>query len=171
MISKAIEHLRAAISIHPNYKESYLLLGNAYSYLRDYDQSINSYENALRINPYFDEASGNLMIVLIEGARYEGGTKGQYAKAITYLEKALQKEPLNFQALSLMGTALGSAGDHLRAITYFEKAIEINSNVATTYVNLGFAQLNAGLEEDAQINFQKAIEIDPKAMNQIENGK
>ena len=89
--------------------------------------------------------------------------------AIEYLQKILDFEPNNFQALSLMGTAHGSAGNHWKAIEYYERAIEINSEIAITYVNLGLAQLNAGLEDDAQINFHKAIEIDPNAMNHIQN--
>ena len=76
-------------------------------------------------------------------------------------------QPGNFDALSLMGTAHGSAGQHNEAITYFERAISVNPDIALTYVNLGLAQLNNGLEAKAQENFQKALSLDPRALDKI----
>ena len=170
MVEEAIVHLREAVRIHPNYKEAHLLAGNAHTYNKQYSLAINSYDRAIQINPYFDEAIDNLKVVLIEAAKEEGAVKQNFDQAIQYLQRVLALEPQNFQALSLMGTAHGSAGSHWKAIDYFNQAIAVNPNVATTYVNLGVAQLNAGLEEDAQINFHKAVEIDPSAMRQIQNG-
>ena len=51
MVSQAVEHLQQALRIHPNYKNAYLLLGNAYNYLQEYDRSIEAYKGALSIDP------------------------------------------------------------------------------------------------------------------------
>lgn len=169
MIEEAVTHLNEAVAIHPRYKEAYLLLGNAYSYLNDYSASIRSYEMALAINPYYETAENNLLIVLREGAKMAGGQHQEYNTAISYLKRALEIAPNDFESTALLGTAYGSAGDHRNAIIYFTKAISINPDIATTYVNLGFAQLNLGMEEDAQINFSKAVQIDPNALEQIQN--
>ncbi|NND33774.1 MAG: tetratricopeptide repeat protein, partial [Saprospiraceae bacterium] len=169
MMEEAVLHLNEAVKIHPRYKEAYLLLGNAHSYLKEFDNSIRSYEMALSINPYYETAESNLMIVLREGAKLQGGQNRNYIKAIQYLERALELSPNDFEATALLGTAYGSAGDHRNAIKYFTKAISINPDIATTYVNLGFAQLNLGMEEEAQINFSRAVQIDPKAVEQIQN--
>lgn len=170
MIYEAIGHLTRAVEIHPNYKEAHLLLGNGNWYIQNFDASILSYENALRINPYYDIARTNLLIVLKEGAREVGGKQRDFSRAIAYLHKALILEPDDAHTIALLGTAYGSSGDHRTAIEYFTKAIALNPNEASTYVNLGYAQLNMGMEEDAQINFNKAVQINPRALDQIQNG-
>ena len=38
MVNKAVGHLNQAIKIHPNYKNAYLLLGNAHNYLKEYEK-------------------------------------------------------------------------------------------------------------------------------------
>ena len=165
MLTEAIVHLKKATEIHPNYKNAYLLMGNGYSYLKEYDNSIASFDHALRLDPYYDEASGNLIIVLREGARHAGQVLKDYNKAINYLSRALSLAPEDYTTNSLMGVAYGSAGNHKEAIIYFEKAISIDPNIARAYVNLGYAQLNMGDEDESQINFQRAVEIDPKALD------
>ena len=165
LLTEAKEHLIEAIKIHPRYKNAHLLLGNAYTYLLDYADAIISYDNAIRLDPYYKDAEANLKLALIEGARDLGSKKHDYNQAIVYLERALKMSPEDYQVNSLLGIAYGSKGDHRRAINYFEKSIEINPNVARAYVNLGYAQLNMGLEDDAQINFFRAVELDPKAMD------
>ncbi len=170
LINEAILHLKEATRIHPNYKEAHLLMGNGYSYLKSYDESINSYENALRVNPNYNEAGNNLLITLQNAAREAGEIHKNYRNAISYLEKALTLDSKNFQTISLLGTAHGSDGNHRKAIQYFEQAIEINPNIANTYINLGLAQLNMGLEDDAQINFQIAAEIDPNSIKRLQGG-
>lgn len=167
MVDEAIVHLLKALEIHPNYKEAYLLLGNGYLYKKDFARSINAYSNALKINPYYDQASENLVISLREGAKQAGGVNQNIPLAISYLERALKISPLDFQSTALMGTAYGSSGNHLKAIEYYKKAIELNPEVASTYVNLGLALLNAGMEEEAQSSFNKAAQLDPRALDQI----
>ncbi|MEL6122656.1 MAG: tetratricopeptide repeat protein, partial [Bacteroidota bacterium] len=165
LLNRAIHHLNQAIEIHPNYKNAHLLLGNANSHLGSYDQSIYAYDNALLIDPYYDEASTNLLIVLREAARYQGQTRKDYIKATTYLKRSLDLAPDDHETNVLMGVALGSQGKHREAVTYFEKAIQINPEAARGYVNLGYALLNLGDEEEAQIQFQQAISIDPTALD------
>ena len=165
LLTEAKEHLTEAIKIHPRYKNAHLLLGNAYTYLLEYPNAILSYDNALRLDPYYSDAESNLKLALIEGAREAGSKQQDFNRAISYLERALTMAPSDYEVNSLLGIAHGSRGDHQIAINYFVKSIEINPNVARAYVNLGYAQLNMGLEDDAQINFHLAVEIDPNALD------
>jgi tetratricopeptide (TPR) repeat protein len=165
LLTEAKEHLAEAIRIHPRYKNAHLLLGNAFTYLLEYPDAIVSYDNALRLDPYYADAESNLKLALIEGAREAGSKNQDYNRAISFLERALKIVPKDYQVNSLLGIAHGSRGDHQIAINYFVKSIEINSSVARAYVNLGYAQLNMGLEDDARINFHRAVEIDPNALD------
>jgi tetratricopeptide (TPR) repeat protein len=165
MLQSAIPHLNEAIKIHPNYKNAHLLLGNAYLHLEQYDPAIASYDNALRLDPYFEDATKNLLIALNEGARYFGSKEKNYLKAQSLLARAIRLQPNDYDANSLMGIALGNEGKHKEALSYFEKALSLRPDLARAYVNKGYALLGLGEEDEAQLNFQKAVSIDPNAMN------
>lgn len=165
MILQAIQHIDKAIEIHPAYKSAHLLRGNAHYYSRNYDQAVASFENALRIDSYYNAAEENLFLALREGARYYGSQLNDIEKSIVYLKRAIEIKPKDYESVSLLGIAHGNKGNHRKALEYFEKAVEIEPNIARAYVNLGYAQLNMGEDEEAQISFQQAIRIDPKSMN------
>lgn len=160
----AMIHLKKAIEIHPQYKNAYLLLGNGYYYLKDYDASIATYLKVLTIDPYYDEAENNLHLAYREAGRIAGAEKNDIDLAKKYLFKALDLKPNDYETVSLMGIAYGNEGNHKMAVEFFEKAVLLRPELAHAYVNLGYALLNLGEEDDAQINFQKAVRIDPKAM-------
>lgn len=168
LLQGALVHLQEAITIHPRYKNAHLLQGNAHTYLTQYDDAIVSYDNALKLDIYYEDAEKNLLLALVEGARQAGSKRQDFATAINYLNRAIVLSPQSYEANSLLGIAHGSNGNHKEAINYFIKSIEINPNNARAYVNLGYAQLNMGLEDDAQINFNKAVQIDPKALDRNE---
>lgn len=166
LLNQAVEHLKEAVKIHPRYKEAYFLLGNGLAHLGQDESAANAYESALLINPNYNLAAENLLIVLRKAAIVAGAQNKDFAKAEALLKRALAISPLDYESNSLMGTALGSAGRHREAIVYFEKAVSINPKLSKTYINLGRAYTLLGDDEEARINFLKAIEIDPKAMDQ-----
>ena len=167
MIRAAIGHLDEALRIHPRYKEAAMQTANAYSYIEEYDSAIRFYNYALELDPSYDVAFSNLLQALTAAAQQAGSKDRDFEKAKRYLSQVLSHQPDNFDALSLMGTAYGSAGQHNEAITYYKRAITVNPDIALTYVNLGLAQINKGLEEEAQENFQKAVAINPRALDKI----
>jgi len=167
MIREGIAHLKEALRIHPRYKQAAMLTANGYSYLEEYDSSIKYYNYALELDPAYDLAFTNLLKILTAAAKKAGSVERDFEKAKRYLSQVITHQPDNFDALSLLGTAYGSAGQHNEAIIYYERAISVNPDIALTYVNLGLAQLNKGLEEEANENFQKALSLNPRALDKI----
>jgi len=167
MIREGIAHLKEALRIHPRYKQAAMLTANGYSYLEEYDNSIKYYNYALELDPAYDLAFTNLLKILTAAAKKAGSVERDFEKAKRYLSQVITHQPDNFDALSLLGTAYGSAGQHNEAIIYYERAISVNPDIALTYVNLGLAQLNKGLEEEANENFQKALSLNPRALDKI----
>src|SRR5690606_33965591 len=51
MLNEAIGYLQQAVKIHPAYKNAYLIMGNAYYYLNQYDPAIEAYGKALALDP------------------------------------------------------------------------------------------------------------------------
>lgn len=161
MLNQAIQHLKEAVKIHPAYKNPYLLLGNAYNYLQQYEASIQEYQRALQLDTAYKEAKNNLGVTYRDAGRYYGEQKGDLNTALSYLLKAHDLLPNDYEVNRLLGVAYGIAGDSSKAIEFFSKALAIQPNDADALFNLGTAYSHAGLTDQAQELFQKAKELNP----------
>ncbi len=167
MLVEAEGHLKEAIRIHPLYKEAYLILGNAYNYLKRYDESVQAYINALQLDASYEEARNNLAITYQQGGRYYGEQLGDLPRAIQFLEQAQKMRPNEFETNRLLGVAYGIQGNPLKAIEFFTKATEIEPNNADAWFMLGSAYYNIGQEEVGSQYHQKAISIDPEVQQRM----
>lgn len=161
MLQEAEGHLLEAIRIHPTYKNAYLLLGNVNNYQKDYEESIKYYQEALRIDPNYQEARGNLAVTFRDAGRYAGEQQQDLNKAVNYLLKAYEFNPTDPETLRLLGVSYGIGGDNAKAIEYFSKAVELQPNNASLLFTLGTAYYNAGNPERGAELQQRARAIDP----------
>lgn len=158
---KAIEYLNKAIAIHPNYKNAHLLLGNAYFYANDMENSIKSYENSLRIDPDFKDAKNNLAVVYRDQGRYYGEKKNDLVQAEKYLKQSYTLNPNDAETNRLLGIAYGMAGQHQQSIAYFENVIKLSPKEAGGYLNLSMAYGYINDQVNAQKYREMALKIDP----------
>jgi tetratricopeptide (TPR) repeat protein len=166
MLTEAAGHLQEAINIHPTYKNAYLLLGNCYNYLKQYDQAIASYRKALELDPGYEEAFTNLKVTLQQAGRFYGEEQGDLARAIQYLEQAYQMDANDYETVRLLGVAYGVGGNVQRAIEYFTKGVELAPNNAGAWYDLGSAYYNAQMPEQGNAYIQKALEINPNIVQE-----
>lgn len=160
MLRQAVGHLQEAVRIHPTYKNAYLLLGNCYNYLKEYEASIQAYQNALRIDADYTDAKENLGITYREAGKYYGETEKNLSKALEYLNKAYEMRPTEFETVRLLGVAYGANGNFQESERYFLKALEINDQHADTWFDLGLTYLYAGLNAKADPCIAKAKALD-----------
>lgn len=138
-MNEAIGHLRRSLEIHPIYKNPYLLLGNAYVYLEDYEKAITEYQNALKLDPQFKDALSNIALSYREAGKIYAQQKNDLVKGTEYLSKAVEYNPQDGQAWSYYGTALGISNQTTKAIEAFEKGLAIRfdksdaMNLSTAY--------------------------------------
>ncbi len=161
---QAVKHLKQAVVIHPNYKNAYLLLGNAHNYLNKFEEAIPYYNKALSLDPSYEEAKNNMAITYRDAGRYYGEKQNNLSKSLEYLLKAEKANPNDFETLRLLGVALGMSGQTQQAITYFERCTKLQPKNAGAWLNLGNAYGQAGNIQKADEFRQKAIEIDPNVM-------
>ena len=161
MLNEAVGHLKEAIRIHPGFKNAYLLMGNAYNYLKNYDESIRFYNQALKLDPSYAEANGNLAITYREAGKFYGEQQGNLPKALEYLNKAYQMNPNDYDTLRLLGVAYGISQNNALAIDYFTKAMNMKPDDADAIFNLGTAYFQAGDQATATEFFNKAKTINP----------
>jgi len=166
MLTEAAGHLQEAINIHPTYKNAYLLLGNCYNYLKQFNQSIANYRKALELDPGYEEAYNNLSITLQQAGRYYGEEQGDLARAIQYLEQAYQMNPDDYETVRLLGVAYGIRGNVQRAIEYFTKGVELEPNNAGAWYDLGSAYHNAQMPQEGNTYIQKALELNPNIVQE-----
>ena len=161
IVNEAIGHLTQAIKIHPNYKNAYLLLGNAHQYINQFDQSIQYYQNALRLDSDYEEAFKNMTIAYRSAGRFFGEKQGNPSKAIQYLEIANQRQANDPETLRLLGIASGITGNGAKAVQYLEQAAKLEPENASVLWNLASALGANGQVERANQLREKALKIDP----------
>lgn len=162
MLTTAVGHLQEAVKIHPTYKNAYLLMGNANNYLQNFEVSIQNYQQALKFDSNYEEAENNLGITYREAGKYYGEQKGDLQKAMTYLQKAYDVRPNEYETVRLLGVAYGFNRQNQQAIEMFKKATVLEPNNADAWFNLGSAYYQAGDEATGQTHIQKALELNPK---------
>ena len=162
-LNEAIGYLTKALAIHPNYKNAWLLLGNARYYLKNYDDAIAAFDSALAIDASYGDARGNLAIVLREAGRNAGDKLKDYGKAKEYLLRAYQLNRNDYDTVGLLGITESIMGNHIGAIVYYQKLVELAPTNPRGYRMLSVAYNELGDLENAQLNRNKALELDPNA--------
>ncbi len=165
LLSEAVGHLNEAIKIHPNYKNAYLLLGNAHQLLYQFDKSFQYYDQALRLDPGYADAENNLTFAYQNAGKYFGEKLGNAQKSIQYLQTALQRDPNNFETLRLLGVAYGMSKNNGKAIEYLEKALQLQPENPSIMFNLGIAIYQSGDQARGNQLIEKAKQLDPTIGN------
>jgi tetratricopeptide (TPR) repeat protein len=170
MLNEALGHIEAAIRIHPTYKQAYFIKGNILNYLKQYDASIQAYQQARQIDPGYDQAFDNLMITYRDAGRYYGEQQGDVRTAIQYLEQAYQAMPTEYETIRLLGVAHGISGNTTRTIELFRKNTQLQPENARAWYDLGTAFFNNQQETAANEALFKARQLDPDIDNKIRSG-
>lgn len=126
--------------------------GRAYYYNKDYNNAIESFVQAIKIDSNFPYAYNAL------GSTYN--SQRNYAKSIENFNRAIEIDPSFFKPYNGLGNAFTGLGNYEKAIQYFSKAIELDPNSAFGYNGLGNAYYYLKNYEKAIENYNKAIEID-----------
>lgn len=161
MLTEAVGHLNEALKIHPNYKNAYLLLGNAYIYLNEFEKAVTTYQKALELDPDYRDAQSNIAVAYREAGKYQGEQLNNVPKALEYLEKAYQINPGDYETVRLLGVASGIAGNHARAVELFSKGAQMQPDNAGAWLNLGFAYYNSGNRAEGDKYVAKAEQLQP----------
>ncbi|MEN0003392.1 MAG: tetratricopeptide repeat protein [Bacteroidota bacterium] len=162
MLQEAVGHLQEAVRLHPNYKNAYLLLGNANNHLKAYEESIAYYGKALAIDPDYADARKNLGITYTQAGRHYGEQKGDLQQSVQYLTKALEFRPDDYETLRLLGVANGIAQNNAQAVDYFAKALAQKPDDADANFNLAVAYYNMNDTIQGNRYRDKALEVDPQ---------
>jgi superkiller protein 3 len=169
---KAYEHAeiaacRKAVEAYPHDPNAHFNLAIAYSYADESERAIESFEEAIRLDPN-DASTYKAM-----GYFYIYDVNEPEA-ALECYQKAVQLDPSDAWAWIDLGDAY--TDNHLpsKAIEAYREAIRLDPNephakgsLAYGYLNLGTSYEEEGREEDAQACFQKAMQTDSHLASEL----
>ncbi|HEY2841011.1 MAG TPA: tetratricopeptide repeat protein [Pirellulales bacterium] len=187
---EALQQLKMALKIDPSdAAHIHAVMGKAHLLAKRPAEAKRQLEEALRLQPDFPEARGNLGHVLLhEYNDIAGATPyleeslrkrpdsleirhdlalvlintGRSAEAIDWLEPVVRLKPESSEAHRDMGLALGNVGRAPEAISQFEEALRLNPHSALIHQYLGMALINVGKNQSAIEQLERSLELDPR---------
>jgi protein O-mannosyl-transferase len=138
-------------------------LGLTLERLKDLDGAIREYQEALRINPGYNQARGQLGTVL--------AAKGELDAAIHEYQDALQIDPDYKDVHNNLGLVLARKGELDAAIREYREALRISPDYIEALNNLGIALARKGDLDGAIEKFQEALRVRPDDKEALTNLK
>jgi len=138
----------------PEYADAWYNLGNAYDYLKRYNDAIEAYRQALRINPKDADAWWSL------GFAYR--SLERYNDAIEAYRQALGINPEFAEAWYNLGNAYDYLKRYNDAIEAYRQALRIDPKDADVWYRLGVAYVSLKRYRDAVEAFRQALRVDPE---------
>lgn len=158
------ESRRLTISLiqkHPNSLMLYNYLGTAEARLKNFEYSIEVFQQALALDAGSLSTLCNMALALDE--------MGNVDESIKTYKRALKIDPRHAKSLEGLADAWHKKGNTAAAIKNYEKAIRFNQESVTLYNKLGNVQKNKGDLNAAIENFRKALNRDPENPNTYNN--
>jgi len=118
---------------------------------KHWNDAIDCFTRALKLNPNFAEAYNNRGIVYYN--------TGVYDKAIENYDKAISLNPNDSNVYYNRGNVYAAKGEYDKAISEYGKVIELNSNDTDAYYRRGIAYAIKGEYDKAIYEYNKAIEL------------
>lgn len=152
----AFEFLETATVFEPSNIDIYLTQSDIYMRLQEEDKALAILKEA----QYLADESDMTDIHILQAMIYE--LKDDYKKAVSYLKKALKKDPKNTLAINRLWIAYDMQGNHAAAIDFYVNFINEHPYSYWAWYNLGLAYNAVGLLEKATEAFDYAIVINEK---------
>ena len=160
----AINVLKRSIAIRPE-ASAYTDLGNAYFYLREFDQATSAYEEAVKLEP----AEAPMWWNLGDGYYWTPGKRGQaagaYQHAISLAQRNLRVNPQDAYILGILAICHAMLEDKKPALETLQAGLRLSPNdpeirfkAALVYKHLGdIPQSLSWLDKAAAVGFSKTI--------------
>ncbi len=151
--TEAIEELRTALSLKPDYPDALANLGLGLTHIGRLPEAIDVLQRALKLQPDYTVALNDLGIAYVHA--------GRLPEAVATLEAVLAHQPDNFNALNNLGLAFTEMGRPAEAIKHLEHALRVEPDNANARNNLGRALTGAGRLTDAIVQLEAARALTP----------
>ena len=145
---EAIGYFNTSLGIEYNKTKTHMLMGYAFKQLRQDDNAINCFRNAVNVNPEFTEG----FVQLGQMFHIKGDTI-----AVVYYNNALQLDSTDEMALYNKALFYQSIMDWNAALEAYADLHKVNYTHSSGHYNIGFIHMELGLYDVASNNFADAI--------------
>ncbi len=152
---------KSLIAKHPNAFMLHHVLALALDGQQKFSESINSYQQAIKLQPKNADLHFNL------GIAYNN--TNQFNEAIAAYQQAITLNPNFFEAHGNLGTVLQRLGMLNEAVTSYRKGLRINPQDARGHFNLGTALRDQGNLPEAISSYKLAIKLFPNYTDAYNN--
>ncbi len=128
-------------------------------------ETIALYQKAIELDPEFTDAQAGLARAAVEAWRNDSGDiHGAAARALAYeaAERALEIDPANGQAYSVLAILQLADGHHDAALKSAQKAVELTPGRASAHLDLGLVQAYSGESKRGVESVETALRLNPK---------
>lgn len=146
----SIFHVTSGIGLSHNIHNN---LGMAYDRAEMYENAIEEFNEALRLDPEYIEVLNNLAVTY--------NRMGQPDKAVVKLKEALRFKPGYPEAHCNLGNVYASQENYEAAISEMEAALLLKPDLALARGNLGTLYAEQEKLPDAIREFQETLKLDP----------
>lgn len=165
MLEKAITHLQKALSLHKTYSAAWVLLGNAYTELKDWENARICYDNCLKTYTHQPEALARL--------QYNGQiafNNGDYARSIKDYQVLLTHKPADPEYLFQIASNYAAMGRPDTSLIILNRVIEKNPGFYKAYRKTGeiYGQNYQNLDKSTEY-LLKAYELNKTDVSLLEN--
>ena len=150
---QALEALETLTSKFPTVATLFNIQGVCYADRQQFDAAVQSYQQALQIQPDYTEAQYNLSVAF--------NNIGQLDKAIVSYKKTLKIKPNYPEAHYNLGVILNTQGQLSAAISCYRHAIKFKPNYTKAHSNLGIALKDTGQLKASVKSYQQALKLQP----------
>lgn len=116
------------------------------------DSALAVLDQAISVDPDYYDAY-NL------AAEYYATKKNNYAKSLSYLEKAYKRNDHYTKTIDNLGNIYAMKGDYRQSLAYFEKAVKLDSTDAAIYQNMAISYRSLGNNAKAKECLEKAVRL------------
>jgi len=149
----SVRLLTHAVAVTKNNASTYYNLGNVYSMDGRIPEALESYRQALRINPDYPDVYNSLGVILFRQGKTEDAI-GQY-------REALKRDPAYAKAYFNMGVARVAQGRIAEALACYDQALKVKPDFAEVHNNIGIIRAEQKRMPEAVVHFRAAVAINP----------
>ena len=151
----AISTVQAGKKIFAKSAQIELVLGIAYYALEEYSNAVDTFLNAIRMDPSIEQPYAFI-------ARTMDHTPSRLPEILAAFKALAQKAPDDYLSTYFYGKALLFNGDEEQAEGLLKKSVILNGNYSESHLELAKALEQRGKLEAALGEFRRAIELNPK---------
>jgi superkiller protein 3 len=179
-MEEALQELRQAVQLDPDYADAHYYLGGLYHTLRAYSTALKEYREVLRINPDYRRIHTAMANVYYERGLKTWGkavkldrvaywfpdtsrhlpfkNKDELLALIKGYEDKLRADTVDAETLSKLSQA-----HYLLAVEEYEKAVQVDAMDTSAHLYLGLTYSEQGYPQKASAQQEILAKVDPNA--------